>query len=231
MTSTAEAEGPEERIEIDRVQRGVAAVVTLSHREIPAASLVMKVPVDGALGRARLLMTETRQIVGLPELLIGAIAAAREPFPLAFAERIDDRTARVRPGAHVAVTVDLGNGLYLPVLRDAQAATTQQIAEWLAGARQQASKAAFRAEELTGANIMLSLHTEPDVVFATPLIFPGHACVVSLGGVQEEARAVRGEILSARFVHLGLAYDHRIINGRLAIAFCRRLKETLEKPG
>ncbi|MGV9214018.1 2-oxo acid dehydrogenase subunit E2 [Micromonospora sp. RB23] len=216
---------------LSRAQRAVAAVVTESHREVPAALAVIKVRADAALAVARQLTRATRTLVGLPELLVKAIGGLREDHPLLFASPGDGSSVRLAEAAHVGVTIDVGTGLFIPVVRDVEELTCAEIAETLMDFRSRAGGEGFRAGELAGGTIVVSLHTDPDVVLAGPIVFPGQTCVVAIGGTQEElALDADGQVVTRRFVNLSAVYDHRVVNGREAVAFLQAVKAALESP-
>ncbi|MEU7841447.1 2-oxo acid dehydrogenase subunit E2 [Micromonospora sp. NPDC049114] len=216
---------------LSRAQRAVAAVVTESHREVPAALAVVKVRADAALAVARQLTRSTRTLVGLPELLVKAIGGLREDHPLLFAAPGDGASVRLAEAAHVGVTIDVGTGLFIPVIRDVEELTCAEIAETLMDFRSRAGGEGFRAGELAGGTIVVSLHTDPDVVLAGPIVFPGQTCVVAIGGTQDElALDADGQVVTRRFVNLSAVYDHRVVNGREAVAFLQAVKAALESP-
>ncbi|WP_422735351.1 2-oxo acid dehydrogenase subunit E2 [Micromonospora sp. WMMD729] len=216
---------------LSRAQRAVAAVVTESHREVPAALAVIKVRADAAIAVARQLTRATRTLVGLPELLVKAIGGLREDHPLLFASPGDGSSVRLAEAAHVGVTIDVGTGLFIPVVRDVEELTCPEIAETLMDFRSRAGGEGFRAGELAGGTIVVSLHTDPDVVLAGPIVFPGQTCVVAIGGTQDElALDADGQVVTRRFVNLSAVYDHRVVNGREAVAFLQGVKAALESP-
>ncbi|MBI3688915.1 MAG: 2-oxo acid dehydrogenase subunit E2 [Actinobacteria bacterium] len=216
---------------LPRSQQGVAAVVTESHRTVPAAFTAVSVDVEQATDLARRLSRSTRCLVGLPELLVKALAGLRERFPLFFGTNYDGRSVRLVDGAHVGVTVDVGTGLFIPVVRDAQEMACTQLADVLMDFRERATSRTFRTADLTGATIVVSLQGEADVTVAVPLVPPDLVCAVSLGGVRRELILDdRGEVVPRQVTTIGVAYDHRVVNGRDALLFLRETKAALEAP-
>jgi 2-oxoglutarate dehydrogenase E2 component (dihydrolipoamide succinyltransferase) len=212
-----------DRYELPRTQRAIARVVDQSHRTIPAAFTVVKVEA----GPDQVVRDGVR--IGVPERVISAVAGMVSDFPLFFARLVDD-TAVLPDGAHVGVTVDVGTGLYVPVVRDAQQVPLVELARRLTEFRVQALRCEFRETELTGATIAVSLNDEPGVVLAQPLILPPLVAMLSVGATQPELYFDgTGEIRSRRCFHLGLAYDHRLINGRDAVLFLKALTHRLEE--
>lgn len=212
-------------------QRAVAAVVTESMRTIPAAAAYAKVDVGQAQDLARHLRERTGSVVSLVGLLVKAVAGQLPAHPSLFTRLLDDGTVEPASLAHVAVAVDAGNGLYTPVVHDTAALNVARIADAITEFRDKATHGTFRADELTGANILVAPHTTDGVVFATPIVFPGQTCAVSLGGIDEQlVLDQQGRPEARRFAYLGLVYDHRVVNGRDAMAFLGDVKRALETP-
>ncbi|MFE6337369.1 2-oxo acid dehydrogenase subunit E2 [Streptomyces sp. NPDC057798] len=217
---------------LTRVQRAVAATVTVSHRTVPAAFTVVEADLTDALAAGRELSAAAGSLVGPAELALAALAARREHDPACFASLTPDGTAtRLLPGAHIGVTFDVGAGLYVPVVRDADRAGLGGISRTLMTFRMAAVRGAFRESDLNGANITLTLHTEPGVVFAVPVVFPGQACALSLAA----PRAVAvpdgaGGFRERSLVQLGAAYDHRLVNGRDVTALLTGVRDLLQDP-
>ena len=212
--------------ELSPVQRAVGRTVSESHRTIPAAYTVIKVDVGAVLAEARALTRSLRKLVGLPDFLVAAVAGLHAEFPLPFAT-LSDESVRLSDAPHVGVTVDLGQGLYVPVIRDAAGLDVPGIAARLTEYRKAAQRGEFRAEDLTGANITVTLHHDPGIVLAIPIIHPEQVCALALGAPSPELVLEDGEVVSRTFATIGLAYDHRVLNGRDAVLFLQALKEGL----
>jgi 2-oxoglutarate dehydrogenase E2 component (dihydrolipoamide succinyltransferase) len=189
---------------LGRAQTAVGEVVTESHRTIPAAYAVVEVTVDR---------------IRLPESLIAGIAGQFAKFPLFFASALGDGTARLADAPRIGVTIDIGRGLTIPVLRGPDLASPAAIAAAMNGFREKALRDTFTAADLTGATIAVSLPAG-DVLLAQPLVPPGLACMVALG-------ATRTGPDGTAAAYLALSYDHRLINGRDAALFLGALKESL----
>jgi 2-oxoglutarate dehydrogenase E2 component (dihydrolipoamide succinyltransferase) len=215
---------------LSRQQRSVADVVTRSHASIPAAYTAIRVDATRTAGLRRELQASGQRAIGVVELLVKAIAGLRDRHPLCFGAYQDDGSVLVPDGAHVAVTVDTGAGLYLPVVRHAGELTHAQIGDVLTAFSAKARHGTFRAEDLTGANIGLSLTNYTDVLFTQPIIPPGTTCMLALSGTHRDAVAgAGGTVVTRSWFSLGLAYDHRVVNGRDAVVFLRDVKHALER--
>lgn len=213
------------------VQQAVGRSVLTSHRTIPAAYTVVKVDVTKAQTLAAQEGKRLRRLVGLPELLLSAVARSYRAFPLCFARLADARTAELADAAHVGVTMDVGQGLFVPVVERASDLAFEEIVEAVSGFRRTVMSGTFRESELSGGNITVTLHNDLDVVAAVPFVFPGQACALALAGPQQELVLDPDGAVAARTVaNVGLAYDHRLLNGRDAVLFLQRVKALLQTP-
>lgn len=223
-----------------RHQDEVARAVSRSHAEIPDATVVMKVDAT-ALSTAIASMAESGSAgIGMAEFVIKALAATRRAFPAFFTRTDQDGgrdaghdTGQPAPPSdvQVAVTVDAGSGLYLPVLRDADAVPVTELARQLLVFSLKAVKREFEVADFIGANFAVSLHLQPGVVHAVPVIPQGLVAAATLCGPTDElALDDAGRVHARQILHLGLTYDHRFVNGRDAMRLLAELRGLLESP-
>ncbi|WP_062441994.1 2-oxo acid dehydrogenase subunit E2 [Herbidospora daliensis] len=210
---------------LSKVQQAVGRAVTLSHSTIPAAYAVLDMALDEELAATRRLTKQVRRPVGLAELFVMGVARLHAEFPLFFATLGSGGTQAVlSEAANVGVTFDTGDGLYVPVVHDAGAKTLQEVATRLMEYRVAAMKGDFSAADLADANIAVTLHHDGGITLAIPFIFPGTVCALAVTAPQEVLYLDGGEVRSRQVAHIGLAYDHRLINGRDAARFLNALQ-------
>jgi pyruvate/2-oxoglutarate/acetoin dehydrogenase E1 component/pyruvate/2-oxoglutarate dehydrogenase complex dihydrolipoamide acyltransferase (E2) component len=215
---------------LDRVQRGVAALVTRAHREVPAAFTAVEVRTDPLAERLRRLSESTGAEVGLAEAVVKAVAAAHPDHGHLYGTLVDEQTVALAEAPHVAVTLDLGNGLYTPVLRDCAVRSVTDLADDLMDFRLKAWRGEFTASELAGGTITVSLNTDEGVTFVQPIVMWPQLCAVSVGGPRRRMLPGPTGPEAAELVTLGIAYDHRVVNGRDAVAFLHTVAKHLTDP-
>lgn len=220
-----------EVVSLTRHQKAVARTVTFSRQQIPDAFLLVKVDCDHALVSLSTISVATGLQIGLLEALIWLTARLRSRYPHFFGQTLDDKRFLPAKAAHIGVTLDQGRGLFVPVVRNADQLNLEQIAEVLDEYRYKAFRGEFEDSLLNEGAFSVALTAEPDVMFSVPVILPGQVGMLSLCAVMEELALSGGEVRTRRVTHLGLAYDHRFINGREASAFCRELKNAIESWG
>jgi len=201
--------------------------VALSHATIPKAFLLVRLWCDDALRRLAAVTAASGVPVGIPELLVQAVGSLGPEFAA-----FRGAAAAARPDAiDVGVTLDAGHGLFVPVVRDAGRRPLEEIARILLEFRLKALRDEFVEADLEGGQISISLNMDEDVVCAVPLVLPGQTCMLSLGGLLDEARPLEGGgVATRRCVHLGVAYDHRVVSGSDALRLAQWLKARVESP-
>lgn len=210
-------------------QATIGETVSQSHRSIPSSFLAARVFCDRALAGLGALSERADVRIGLPELLVKLTAAQRGAFPFFFGRVLDAARFAPAPAADIGVTVDVGRGLFVPVVRGAADLDLPALAETLMDFRIKALRGGFRPEELSGAACSISLNTAADTLFVVPIIPPDQSAMLSLGALHDELYlAEDGAVARRCWVALGLAYDHRVINGYEAAEFVQTIKAQIE---
>jgi 2-oxoglutarate dehydrogenase E2 component (dihydrolipoamide succinyltransferase) len=217
---------------LSRNQMAVASAVTKSHATTPPGFIVVRVAADGPLAYARSATRRLRSLVGLPELMVKAIADQRSAFPRCFTGAAGDSGEAAGAPANVAVTVDVGTGLYSPVVHAADRMGLREISRMLLEYRSAALRENFRSAQLSGGSILLTLSTDGPL-YSKPIIFPGHVCAISVGSAVPDIYKNHrtGRIGSRLILHIGCAYDRRVLDASHAVRFISTLRSTLESLG
>lgn len=210
-------------------QRRIADVVSTSHREIPVAFTAVRVDVTAALAYARRAADETGATVGLTEVVIAAVAALHERFGALYARLTGDGLVVDAEAPSIGLTVDVGTGLFLPVIRDAAGLDLGDLADAVVALRMKALRGRLREEDMAGMNFLVALNDTPGVTVARPVIPTGVTCALSVPDVHREVVLDGdGAVRERTVADLGLAYDHRLVNGAQAGAFLAALGEALQ---
>jgi 2-oxoglutarate dehydrogenase E2 component (dihydrolipoamide succinyltransferase) len=216
----------------DHNQAIIAKRVMLAYQTIPHAFAAIKVYTDNISKMIAKYIEKEQIIVGLVEVLLKELGDMQKDYPTFYqaAEQGTEDALRDTEHAGVGITIDIGTGLYIPVIKRPATKTLGEIAEEMIEFRLKALRRAFKEEDLTGGHITLSLHTDQDIVAAIPIIFPTQRCILSLCSEQEEIYIDRsGNVASRHYLSIGVAYDHRVINGAEAMRFLREIKRRFEQ--
>jgi 2-oxoglutarate dehydrogenase E2 component (dihydrolipoamide succinyltransferase) len=157
-----------------------------------------------------------------------AIQALRE-FPAVNAE-IDGDDIIYKNYYNIGVAVGTPQGLVVPVIKDAGAmnlaATEQAIADF--GARARDGK--INPDEMAGGTFTISNGGVYGSLMSTPILNPPQSAILGMHKIDKRPVVVADQIVIRPMMYLALSYDHRIIDGREAVSFLKRIKVVVEDP-
>ncbi|MEY2746487.1 MAG: 2-oxoglutarate dehydrogenase complex dihydrolipoyllysine-residue succinyltransferase, partial [Planctomycetota bacterium] len=130
----------------------------------------------------------------------------------------------------VGVAVGSGKGLVVPVLRNAETMSFAGIEAAIAdfGARAQAGK--ITLDELAGGTFTISNGGIYGSLLSTPIVNPPQSGILGLHAIQDRPVARDGQVVIRPMMYVALTYDHRLVDGREAVTFLKRIKECIESP-
>jgi 2-oxoglutarate dehydrogenase E2 component (dihydrolipoamide succinyltransferase) len=88
----------------------------------------------------------------------------------------------------------------------------------------------LKLEELQGGTFTISNGGVYGSMLSTPIINPPQSGILGLHAIQERPMAVNGQVVIRPMMYLALTYDHRLVDGREAVTFLKRIKDTIEDP-
>ena len=130
----------------------------------------------------------------------------------------------------VGVAVGTGKGLVVPVLRNAERLSFAQIELAVADFGRRARENKLSVEELQGGTFTISNGGVYGSLLSTPIVNPPQSGVLGLHAIQERPVARDGNVVIRPMMYIALTYDHRLVDGREAVSFLKRLKEVIEAP-
>src|SRR5690606_23012412 len=93
-----------------------------------------------------------------------------------------------------------------------------------------AKKNAIKLEELQGGSFTISNGGIYGSMLSTPIVNPPQSGILGLHNIVERPWVVNGKIEIRPIMYVALTYDHRIVDGREAVTFLKRIKECIETP-
>ena len=131
---------------------------------------------------------------------------------------------------NLGIAVADQNGLIVPVIRNAEKKSLQEIAETRADIVKRVSEGRLPAEEAVGSTFTISNLGMYGVSFFTPIMNYPENAILGVGQLAQKPLAISGQVSIRFMMPLSLSFDHRVIDGAPAALFLGRLKELLEKP-
>ena len=162
--------------------------------------------------------------------LIRAVVAGCAASPSLNAWFDDDATRRIlHRDAHVGIAVDTGDGLFVPVLRDAGAQRPAALRAEVDRLRAGAIARSLAPGELDGATITLSNIGTVAGRYGTPVVVPPQVAIIGAGRAREEPVVRGGTIAIRRRMPLSLTFDHRACTGAESSRFLAAVVTDLEQ--
>lgn len=164
----------------------------------------------------------------LPFVLRAVTVALRE-FPLVNASIDGNQIIYHRDlNVGIAVALDGGTGLIVPVIRNADERNIVGLQRAIADLAARARSRQLRPDEVQGGTFSITNFGSYGSLFATPVINQPQVAILGIGAVTKEPLVIDDAIAIRSVAYLGLTFDHRLIDGALADQFTARVKNVLE---
>lgn len=158
-----------------------------------------------------------------------AVTHALKEIPAVNAE-IDGTDIIYKNYAHIGVAVGTDKGLVVPVVRDADAMSIAEIEKEIGRLGIAARDGKLSVADMQGGTFTISNGGVYGSLMSTPILNAPQSGILGMHKIQERPMVVGGQIVIRPMMYLALSYDHRIVDGKEAVTFLVRVKESLEDP-
>ncbi|KAM5129868.1 dihydrolipoyllysine-residue succinyltransferase component of 2-oxoglutarate dehydrogenase complex, mitochondrial [Mantella aurantiaca] len=169
--------------------------------------------------------------LGFMSAFVKAAAFALQDQPAVNAV-IDDTTKEIvyRDYIDISVAVSTPRGLVVPVLRSVESMNFADIERTIAELGEKARKNELAIEDMDGGTFTISNGGVFGSLFGTPIINPPQSAILGMHGIFDRPVAISGKVEVRPMMYVALTYDHRLIDGREAVLFLRKIKSVVEDP-
>lgn len=203
-------------------QQTAAMLTTFNEVDMSAAMDLRKKHQDAFLAKYDIKL-------GFMSFFVKAAVDALKQFPAVNAE-IREKNVVYRNYCDIGVAVGGGKGLVVPVIRNAERLGFAEVEKVIKDFGARAQKNAIKLEELQGGTFTITNGGVYGSLLSTPILNPPQSGILGLHGIQERPIALNGQVVIRPMMYIALTYDHRIVDGREAVTFLRRIKESVEEP-
>jgi 2-oxoglutarate dehydrogenase E2 component (dihydrolipoamide succinyltransferase) len=131
---------------------------------------------------------------------------------------------------HIGVAVGTDKGLVVPVVRDCDHKSISDIEKGIADFGRRARDGQLKIDEMQGGTFTITNGGIYGSLMSTPILNAPQSAILGMHKIQERPMVVGGKIEVRPMMYLALSYDHRVIDGKEAVTFLVRVKESLEDP-
>ena len=167
--------------------------------------------------------------LGFMSFFVRAAVEALRAVPQVNAEFRDPHIV-YRDYADIGIAVGGGKGLVVPVLRNAETLSFAQIELGITDFAKRAADNKLKLDELQGGTFTISNGGVYGSMMSTPIINPPQSGILGLHAITDRPVAIDGQVVIRPMMYLALTYDHRLVDGREAVTFLKKIKDTIEDP-
>src|SRR5580698_10314407 len=231
--SPADDAAREERVKMTRLRSTIAR--RLKDAQNTAAMLTTFNEVD--MGHVMALRTQYRDLfekkhgvkLGFMGFFVRACVQALKEIPAGNAE-IDGNDIIYKNYYHLGIAVGTERGLVVPVVRDCDTKSLAEIEKSITDFGRRARDGSLKIDEMQGGTFTITNGGIYGSLMSTPILNAPQSGILGMHKIQERPMVIGGKVEVRPMMYLALSYDHRVVDGREAVTFLVRVKESLEEP-
>ncbi len=221
----------EERVQMTRLRKTIATRLKASQNTAAQLTTFNEVDISGILA----IRAEYKELfeqkygvrLGFMSFFVRACVTALREIPAVNAE-IDGDDIVYKNYVNMGIAVGTPKGLVVPVIKDVQDMGLVDIERAIGDYGEKARDGKLAIEDLQGGTFTISNGGVYGSLMSTPILNLPQSGVLGMHKIQERPVVVDGAIEVRPMMYLALSYDHRIVDGKEAVTFLVRLKESLE---
>jgi len=167
--------------------------------------------------------------LGFMSFFTKAVTTALAEWPAVNA-RIEDNEIVYSDFADISIAVSAPKGLVVPIIRNADAMSLEQIEKAIAALAVKARDNKLTIDEMTGGTFTITNGGVFGSMMSTPIINAPQSAILGMHNIIQRPIAENGQVVIRPMMYIALSYDHRIIDGRESVSFLVRVKQLLEDP-
>lgn len=228
-----------ERIPLTGLRRTIADKLSRSRREIPDATTWVDADATALIGAKDALRAASRgpgqgegqASIGVLALMARIAVAGLQRYP-DLNSSVDEQAGEIvrYRRVHLGFAAEGPRGLVVPVVHNADALSTAELAGELRRLTDAARIGTIAPAELTGGTFTLNNYGVFGVDGSTPIINHPEAAMLGIGRIIDRPWAVNGELALRKVVQLSFSFDHRVCDGGVAGGFLRFVADAVENP-
>jgi len=227
--SPADDAAREERVKMTRLRQTIAR--RLKDVQNTAAMLTTFNEVD--MSHVMAMRAQYKDVFekkhGVKGFFTKACVQALKDIPAVNAE-IDGTDLIYKNYYHIGIAVGTDKGLVVPVVRDCDRKSIAEIEKSIADFGRRARDGQLKIDEMQGGTFTITNGGIYGSLMSTPILNAPQSGILGMHKIQERPMAIGGKVEIRPMMYLALSYDHRVIDGKEAVTFLVRVKESLEDP-
>jgi 2-oxoglutarate dehydrogenase E2 component (dihydrolipoamide succinyltransferase) len=167
--------------------------------------------------------------LGFMSFFIKASVEALKEFPEVNAF-IEEKDIVYHDFCHVGIAVGSDRGLVVPVIRNAEKKSFAELEQAVVDFVDKIKKNRLELSDLEDGTFTITNGGVFGSLLSTPILNTPQSGILGMHKIEKRPVVVDDEIVVRPMMYVALSYDHRIVDGREAVTFLRRIKEFIEDP-
>lgn len=167
--------------------------------------------------------------LGFMSFFIKAAVEALKEFPEINAF-VDGKDIVYHHYYHVGVAIGTGRGLVVPVIRHCENLSLAMMEQAIVDYVKKIKENRLDLADLEGGTFTITNGGVFGSLLSTPILNTPQSAILGMHRIEKRPVVIEDEIVVRPMMYLALSYDHRIVDGREAVTYLRRIKELLENP-
>lgn len=223
----------EERVKMSRLRKTIAQRLKESQNTAAMLTTFNEIDMKNVIELRKRYKDKFQQVngikLGFMSFFAKAVVTALQELPAVNA-KIDGDDIVYRNYCDIGVAVGTEQGLVVPVVRDADKLSFAGLESKIAELGKKARDGKLSMSELQGGTFSITNGGVYGSLMSTPIINPPQSGILGMHNTVERPVAVDGKVEIRPMMYVALSYDHRIVDGKEAVTFLVRVKESIENP-
>lgn len=229
-----EFEKPVDRIKMSRRRQTIAKRLVEAQQESAMLTTFNEVDMTNVMNlrkeRKDSFLDKHDVKLGFMSFFTKAVVGALKEFPLLNAE-IQGNEIVQKKFYDIGMAVSTDEGLVVPVVRDADRLSFAGIEKGIMDVATKARNKELQLEDLQGGSFTITNGGIFGSMLSTPILNSPQVGILGLHNIEKRPKVMPDDTIQARpMMYIALSYDHRIVDGKEAVQFLRRIKEMIEDP-
>jgi pyruvate dehydrogenase E2 component (dihydrolipoamide acetyltransferase) len=216
-------------VPVSQMRKTIAKRLSESLFTAPHFYLKMNIEMSSAMEARKIINDVAPVKISFNDLVLKAVALSLKQHPKVNSSWLGDKI-RYNEHVNIGVAVAVEDGLLVPVVRFADGKALSQISTEVKTFVQKAKDKKLQPADWEGSTFTISNLGMFGIDDFTAIINPPDACILAVGGIQEQAVIKNGQVVPGNVMKVTLSCDHRVVDGATGAAFLQTLKQFLEEP-
>ena len=232
-TSSADDAPREERVKMTRLRQTIARRLKEAQNTAAMLTTYNEVDMSAVMDMRKkykdLFEKKHGVKLGFMGFFTKAVTHALKEIPAVNAE-IDGTDLIYKNYCHVGVAVGTDKGLVVPVVRNADQMSIAEVEKEIGRLGRAARDGELSMDDMQSGTFTISNCGVYGSLMSSPILNSPQSGILGMHKIQERPMAVGGQVVIRPMMYLALSYDHRIVDGKDAVTFLVRVKDSLEDP-